>query len=80
MSAPEYILLISDLAGEHRYRTLSSYRTKGLWFLIVSYRITCVMIFFYSVADRGDVYSGSRIQIFPSRIQGPKDPGSASKN
>jgi hypothetical protein len=27
-----------------------------------------------------DVYSGSRIRIFPARIPGQKDPGSASKN
>ncbi len=27
-----------------------------------------------------DVYTGSQIRIFPSRIQDPKNPGSASKN
>ncbi len=75
MSAPEYILLISDLAGEHRYPYTFIILYKRVVILNFFLPYNMYLIIFYSdIADPG-CHSGSRIRTFPSRVEKIPDPG-----
>lgn len=56
VTAPEYIFLISELAGERRFASIVAKRLESLVIIITSYRVPCVRVALVSQSFSTDTF------------------------